>query len=549
MLNNMTRKFYLRSLGTVFLVFVFMRGMSQTVPVGMPVLEDYYRRAQLLGHVDSAVSFTIRPISATKVFALDDPFDPDKSFHDSTDTGYRSVTGSDHSIFNFQFLPFSWQQQYNSHHPYGWNNGLMVPAQGYQALVSGGFYAKAGPLEIQIRPEYAFVQNTDYETIDIYDGAPDIPARFGTGSYSLASWGQSSIRLNFGALSVGLSNENLYWGPGNRNSLLMSNNAPGFKHLTFNTIKPLRTPAGSFEFQIVAGKLESSGYSFLEDIPEKSDWRYLSAFALTFQPKWVPGLFVGLTRAFQAYRGDIKKLRDYVPFFVPYRKVKRSEFEEPFGRDQLTSIFARWAFIKAHAEIYFEYGINDNAYNFRDLFGSPEHSRTYLFGLTKLTALRNRPEQHIRANIEFTQISQSIDRLVRDAGSWYYHSLISHGYTHKGEVLGAGIGPGANMQSLDVSWVSGYKSAGFLIERLVQDDDYYLAAIGDLNGYSRRWVDISAAIHGAWNYKNLLLNAKLQFINSMNYQWKLKDYRPGQYYIPENDVFNFHGQLGVTYRF
>ncbi|MHB1177066.1 MAG: capsule assembly Wzi family protein [Daejeonella sp.] len=545
----MKRRIYLNGLYTVLLLSLFLQAMAQSIPVGMPVLEDYYRRKQLLGELDSTVSFMIRPVFPALSFDLDNPFDPDSTLRDSTLLKYRGAFRSQNSKLSFQLLPLNWQQQYNSHHPYGWNDGLMIPAKGYQTLISGGFFAKAGPLEIQIRPEYVYAENADYQTLDIYQGAPDIPARFGQKSYSALSWGQSSIRLNFASLSLGLSNENLYWGPGSRNSLLMSNHAPGFKHLTFNTRKPIRSPVGSFEFQAIAAKLEGSGYSFLEDIPEYSDWRYLSAFALTYQPKWVPGLFLGLTRAFQSYRKDIKKLGDYIPFLVPYQKSNRSVFEEPFGRDQVTSVFTRWIFPKADAEVYFEYGINDNAYNLRDLIGSPEHSRTYLFGLTKMTELRNRQNEHIRANLEFTQISQSIDRLVREAGSWYYHGQIAHGYTHKGEVLGAGIGPGANLQSLDLSWVKGFKSLGLLFERYVQNDDYYVGVIGDLNGYSRRWVDMSAALQGTWNYKNLLLNAQLQFINSLNYQWKLQNYKPDGYYIPENDVFNFHGKVGVSYRF
>lgn len=542
-------RFFIKEILTAMILFMVIPGMGQSIPVGTPVLEDYFRRSQLLGELDSTVSFTIRPVVPGSSFNLDNPFDPDSSLYGSAFFKYRGKYQSADSKIKFQLLPLSWQQQYNSAHPYGWNDGGMIQAKGYQTMLSGGVYAKIGPLSVQIRPEYVYAQNRDYEVLDIYQGAPDIVSRFGNGAYSHTTWGQSSVRLNFGSLSFGLSNENLWWGPGKRSALIMSNNAPGFKHLTFNTIKPISSPLGSFEFQVIAGKLEGSGYSFLEDDPAFSDWRYLSAFALSYQPRWVPGLFLGLTRGFQAYRKDIKKFGDYIPFLVPYQKSKRSDFEETFGRDQLTSVYSRWAFPKAHAEVYFEYGINDNAYNFRDFIGSPEHSRTYLFGLTKLSELKSRKGEYIRMNLEFTQMSQSIDRLVREAGSWYYHGEILQGYTHKGEVLGAGIGPGANLQSLDIAWVKGLKSLGISLERYVQNDDYYVSSVGDLNGYSRRWVDISAALQGSWNYRNLLFNSRMQFINSLNYQWKLKNYDPNVFYIPQNDVFNFHAELGITYRF
>lgn len=546
---KMKTKLFFREILTSLLLLLVIPGMGQSLPVGTPVLEDYFRRAQLLGQLDSAVSFTVRPLFPVSSFNPDHLFDPDSSIQASSFLKYRGRYQSADSEIRFQILPLSWQQQYNSAHPYGWNDGGMIPARGYQTMISGGFFTRLGPLTIQLRPEYVYAQNRDFEVLDIYKGAPDILSKFGKGAYSRAAWGQSSVRLNFRSLSFGISNENLWWGPGKRSALLMSNHAPGFKHLTFNTLRPIRTPAGSFEFQVIAGKLEGSGYSYLERDTAYSDWRYLSAFVLSYQPRWVPGLFLGLTRGFQSYRKDIKKTGDYIPFLTPYQKSRRSVFEETFGRDQLTSVYSRWLFTKAHAEVYFEYGVNDNAYNFRDFIGSPEHSRAYLFGLTKLSGLKSRKGEYIRTNLEFTQMSQSIDRLVRDAGPWYFHSQILQGYTHKGEVLGAGIGPGGNLQSLDLSWVKGLKSLGILLERYVQNDDYYVSSIGDLKGYSRRWVDLSAAVQGAWNYKNVLFNARMQFINSLNYQWKLKNYDPGVFYIPENDVFNFHGELGITYRF
>src|SRR5206468_1504691 len=129
---------------------------------------------------------------------------------------------------------------------------------------SAGVYAKYGMLSVQLQPEFVTAANDFFDPLnknhfgvifaryyDIYNNI-DLPARFGTSSYTRAYWGQSSIRLNYKSLSFGLSTENLWWGPGIRSSLLMSNNAPGFKHLTLNTTKPIKTPIGSFEGQLIA---------------------------------------------------------------------------------------------------------------------------------------------------------------------------------------------------------------------------------------------------------------------------------------------------------
>ena len=52
-----------------------------------------------------------------------------------------------------------------------------------------------------------------------------MPERFGNTNHNKINFGQSSIRLNWKSLSLGVSNENLWWGPSFRNSIMMSNHA------------------------------------------------------------------------------------------------------------------------------------------------------------------------------------------------------------------------------------------------------------------------------------------------------------------------------------
>jgi len=565
----MKKKFFL--LAVLFLLSsMFIRSYAQNLPVGAPVIEDYFRRMQLIGRVDSSLSFTQRPLNKA-LLGVSDVFHPD-----STNTFFRGGSVKPALFSNgkveFRLLPVTWQQQFNSNHPYGWNDGAMIPARGYQTAISAGMYVKIGPLTIQLRPEYIYAANSDFDSFgkDRSDtdlgfyyynyNSIDAPERFGTSAYQKLMWGQSSIRLDFGPASIGLSNENLWWGPGIRSSLMMSNNAAGFKHITLNTSRPLHTYIGSFEGQVIAGKLEGTGRSPLFNhfnsagvdllVNKSDDWRYLSALNISYQPKWVSGFFLGFTRSFMTYRKTLNSLSDYFPLFIPFQKVKINTGDgESTDRDQRTSFYTRWLFQKARAEVYFEYGINDNSFNLRDFVGSPQHSRAYIFGISKMVPLE-RPDQFVSFNAELTQTSQTIDYITRDARSFYYHNPIFQGYTNQGEVLGAGVGAGGNLQSLDVSWINGLKKIGLTLERYEHNMDLAQeAGFISLNGFSRRWVDFALAANGTWNYKNLLFNAKLQGIKSLNYQWVLKDYEPGKYYVPNNDVLNFHGELGVTYRF
>ena len=116
-------------------------------------------------------------------------------------------------------------------------------------------------------------------------------------------------------------------------------------------------------------------------------------------------------------------------------------------------------------------------------------------------------------------------------------------------MLGAGIGPGSNLQSAELSWVSGLKKIGVKIDRYDHNLEFSKTEFRDINGNKRNWVDIAFGLQGDWDYKNLLISAKFQTVKSLNYNWLLKDYTANSYYIPHNTVYNLRGELGLTYRF
>jgi len=58
------------------MIFRPSESQAQSLPVGTPVLEDALRRAQLLGQIDSSISFTSRPLFPTASMKLTNTFDP-----------------------------------------------------------------------------------------------------------------------------------------------------------------------------------------------------------------------------------------------------------------------------------------------------------------------------------------------------------------------------------------------------------------------------------------------------------------------------------------
>ncbi len=536
---------------------------AQTLPVGLlPNLEDNVRRQQLLGNDTSKRSFIIRPLFLS---ATDELKYGDANSHINLRT---SLWSSKNEKIGLYALPITLQQQYNSHHPYGINDGAIIPSKGYETMLSAGVFFKAGPLTIQLRPEYVFAQNAKYPILTdynqpaslinnyyVYQNSVDAPTRYGNSSYSKLDWGQSSVRLNFGAASVGISNENLWWGPGRYNALLMTNNAPGFKHLTLNTLRPVQTFIGSFEGQLIAGKLENSGFDQPIGSPYKAKsqtWRYINGMVITYQPKWVPGLYVGFDRTFMAYHTDVDSFGDYLPVFsfltkAAYAKDSNSNTEDAKNRDQRISFFMRWVWPESRSEIYFQYGREDHSWNGRDAFLEPEHSRAYVVGFRKLMPLKQKANEFIQVGLELSQLELSNSNEVRAAGYWYSHSQVLQGYTNKGQFLGAGGGPD-NTQTLDVAWVKALKRIGLVIERRVHNNDLYNRAFTATKDSRRKWVDLSAIGQFDWTFKKFTLNAEMGLIKSFNYEYFLPDPPTGEYwYGPKNDVTNFHAKIGLMY--
>lgn len=543
----------------------FKSAFAQSLPVGLlENIDDNYRRQQLLGLDPSARSFIIRP------FVKADDVDDDLG--DELSAGYftRSLWKSANGKSEVYALPITWQQQYNSHHPYGINDGAMIPARGYQTMFSAGIAANIGPLSIQFRPEFVFAENKKYKDVMDYTypqaflnsyytyyNSIDLPSRITEGNYNKFNWGQSSIRLNFGPVSFGLSNENLWWGPGTRNSILMTNNASGFKHLTLNTIKPIQTAIGSFEAQLIGGKLENSNAALPEGPAYKAkfdDWRYLSAFVFTYQPKWVPNLYIGADRSFMIYHDDMGSgFGDYLPVFLG---VTKSSFETEGAqnsedgkrRDQYFSLFTRWVMPESKAEVYLQFGRTDHSWNSRDAVLEPEHSRAYVAGFRKLLPYKQRDDEFIQVGLELTQMESSNLSSVRSASSFYTHGEVRHGYTNKGEVIGAGIGPD-NLQTLDIAWVKGLKRIGLMAERRVHNNDLYRLAFSPTKDPRRHWVDLSTVVKFDWTFNKFVINSQLGYIRSLNYQWFYTELPGDKYwYGIKNDVNNLNLKIGLMYR-
>ncbi|MFC0264085.1 capsule assembly Wzi family protein [Fontibacter flavus] len=458
--------------------------------------------------------------------------------------------------YNYGILPLNLQSRYSSRTIYP-EVSTLINNVGFQYYVSSGFFASVGPLSVQIQPEYIYAQNRDFEIGPMKSNNTEYLERFGDGHFSKILPGQSSVRLNFGAFSVGASTENIWWGPGQFNSLIFSNNAFGFRHLTLNTRRPAKTFLGNFEGQVILGRLEGSGFDSPINQLLKDDWRYLNGISFIYQPKWISGFFVGVSRTFQQYNSmRTKSFGDLFPIFEGFQKERlvedpsnSLEFDRR-GQDQQLSGFARFVNPKAKFEVYFEYGRRDHALNWREAILNPEHARAYLFGFKKLIPILN--EAFIQVRGEVVQQQESINIIIRYPGTggaqnWGGHIPVHHGFTNQGQMLGPGVGPSSNVQTLEASWVKGFKKLGLRLERLNRHQDIYQKRFPDPSEQGR-WVDLSARLLADWQWDNLIISSNINFVNSLNYQWQLSpnstpDFPQGQ------NLFSVHSQVSLIYLF
>lgn len=536
-----------------FLISGFV-GFSQNLQTGVPILEESIRRDQLLGKITNPISFLSRPIDFGKIQAETDGILGSKFVRIGKEKDFLDNSELSERKFEFLLLPLFSVSGINSVNPYPEVSNLVL-SKGFQTYLSTGFYTSLGPLSIQIQPELIFAENREYETGLLKSSNVEYLERFGSRSYSKLLPGQSSIRFNFGAFSVGASTENIWWGPGQFNALLFSNNAFGFEHLTLNTRKPAKTFLGSFEGQIIIGKLEES--EFVKENPTipVNDWRYLNGFTFSYQPKWLPGLYVGASRVFQQYnsfKGD--SFSDHFPIFNGFQKERLiagqidSGLFDQEGRSQQFTFFARFFNIKSKTELYFEYGRRDHAVNWREAILNPEHARAYLVGFTKLVTMAN--GDHIQIRGEILQQQESINIIVRYPGTsgslnWSGHGIVRHGFSNLGQMLGPGIGPSSNIQTLEAAWIRDVKKLGIRFDRLNRHQDMYVMFSGSSIS-TDRWVDFSLSLLGDWQWNNLLLRSQMNFINSNNYLWQASS-KNSLDFPYGNNLFSIQAQLSLIY--
>ncbi len=348
----------------------------------------------------------------------------------------------------------------------------------------------------------------------------DHPLSFGDRRIRSFDLGESTALLHNRAFELGVSNENQWWGPGIRNAMLLSNNAPGFPHAFIRTARPINTPLGGLELRWLVGALEESRYF---DTLATNDTRSLAAIGLTLQSRWDPNLTVGVARSVYA---TADKWQDAALRWTDVFKAVTEEnpaiidqvWEEPpapGGRDQLFSLFARWVLPRSGAEVYGEWGRTQLPKSPADFLRAPNHTQGYTIGMQWRGDLGG--PGSLRLQAEISQLEQSATFRDGPVGSWYTSNRVIHGYTNKGHVIGAAIGPGSSSQFVAADYLAGSWRAGAYAGRIRTNEDVHSTfGFPEYVAYCNHDVSVYPGFRGAVFGRFGTLSADLLLQNRLN---------------------------------
>lgn len=439
----------------------------------------------------------------------------------SSTLGARPPKGSATSWITAPLIPTA-QAVDNTALPFSMNDGALWAGRGLNLRVTGGLQGWHGRVHFVLAPELDFSANAKFERnidpnrfftpqvpIERYgDGyadpwyarpfSADVPWRFGNDALLQVRTGQSGAWYNTGPVEIGVTSENMWWGPGIMNAIVMSDNAAGVPRIELRTPGPWHTRAGDFEVRWFVGALSESQYF---DTTKVDDVRSLAAAAVTWKPSFQPTLTLGVTRAVFATASDygdvpLRWLDVFANTGHPADRALADSSLHPGGRDQLLSLFGRWIFPDDGFETYVEWARQELPRSLHDFIISPSQSHGYTLGLQyrKPAPLT---ESTFRVQTEVTTLEQSPTFKNRPVGVFYTSRRVIQGYTEGGQPIGAAIGPGASSQWIAVDRVGPNGSFGITFNRIRWNEDVHSTySLPAFLGYCDHDVSILPGVRG-----------------------------------------------------
>jgi hypothetical protein len=361
---------------------------------------------------------------------------------------------------------------WNSELPFERNDGGVWAGRGLTFHAAGGARAQCGPVRVMFVPELWHARNRpfpilgpDYPPLSGFaspfyagqEASADLPLRFGSQPLTVFELGQSAIEVDAGRVTLGAGTQSQWWGPGVRNALIMSNHAAGIPNVYLRTRDPVRTRIGRIEGRLMIGALTESPFY---DFNHKNNLRSISGFLFVFAPAADSNLSIGVTR-------------------VVYTSVENAgevgarAFDAFVGwEEQMLGVFGRWVFPSSGLETYGEWARTDLPHSLRAFLTAPQYSQGYTVGLQWLSN-RDAIATTWRFQTELTFVEQPRVSRGSEPPSFYVSNVVPQGYTQRGQVIGATVGPGGSGQFIALDRMRPTWSAGAFFGRVRWNNEQY----------------------------------------------------------------------------
>lgn len=442
----------------------------------------------------------------------------------------------------------------NSAIPFTGNDGALWAGRGVNLAVSGGVAGRvtAGGVTVQgtLMPVVTRSGNRPFQVIPgagegrsgfsspwhAGSESADLPLRFGTNAFTALDPGETGVRVSGRGVAGGVGWMSRWWGPGIRNALVLGNNAGSIPQVHVGTDAPLRMRAGELSALLMAGTLTESAFF---DMNAGNDFRSLSGLHVEFRPAHVDDLTLGFSRLSMRRSGGGLPVARILDALIRWDNPPAGETPES---DQLLSLSARWAFPASGFAVHGEWARTIPPRSLRDGLLATHYSQGYTIG-TEWAVAVPRPSDRVRLQAEVTYLEQSrVEGKV--APSYYVGRATEHGFTQRGQVIGAAIGPGGSAQWLAADYIApGWQAGTFLGRTRWENDRMYAQPAAN---FYKHDVTLQWGVRGAYRHRWSDVAGDLTVGRRLNYLFQSAFGVPGGY--RNVDISNVTLSLSVTPR-
>ncbi len=416
---------------------------------------------------------------------------------------------------------------YRSDRPDATVEGPVWAGRGLTTSLVAGVWTEWGPLSLALAPVAFRAENAAFELVPVPGDDDrrfrnpldpvgiDLPQRFGEEPHQRLDPGNSSLRLDAGPITAGLSTASLTWGPMERFPMLLGNSAGGFPHLFAGTRRPVPLGIGSLHVHYIFGRLGQSEHS---PAPEELADRSGTGLVLLFLPRGLTGVEVGLGRFIHRDWATGRAMIERMGQPLDFRLKGRIGEYDATSDNQMASFMGRWAVPGTGFELFGEYLRSDHVVDVRTLAMEPDDLGGHALGFRKGWGLEDGRVLSITGEA-FTAQSSHRERggarpsLRARALLLYRHTPFTQGHTLNGLPLapaGATAGRGMALRG-DLYAPMGRWSLGW--ERLDMSEDASVTALG-VPGLESRTENI--VWFGARRFRgNLDLDGRVDLVRAL----------------------------------